>query len=122
MKVLILNPPSLFTKNVVRDLIYGSWCKGKRIGGANSPPTSLLSIASILKKQNHEITFLDALGEQKTIKDILPFSIKKDVVIISTSTMSFSEDVQILSEIKKPIPPLSPLFSGPTRHLCRKIP
>ena len=34
MKILVLNPSSSATKNVIRDVLYGCWCKGKRIGGA----------------------------------------------------------------------------------------
>ena len=111
-RVLILNPPSIYTKNVVRDLIYGCWCKGKRIGGANSPPINLLYVASVLKQEGHNVTFLDALGEQKTIDEICTVSTKNDVIIISTSTMSFAEDTHILSEIKKVNPSVITIIFG----------
>jgi len=112
MRVLILNPPSIFTKNVVRDLIYGCWCKGKRIGGANSPPINLLYIASVLKNGGHNVAFLDALAEHKTIDLICNISTKNDVIIISTSTMSFVEDIEILSEIKKVNPSIITIIFG----------
>lgn len=101
MKVLVLNPGSRFTKNVVRDLIYGCWCKGKRIGGAQAPPLSLLYIATILKNEGHDIIFLDALAEQKPINDVKKIAKDCDAVVISTSTMSFNEDCGILAELKK---------------------
>src|SRR3989338_6630377 len=101
MKVLVLNPGSRFTKNVVRDLIYGCWCKGKRIGGAQAPPLSLLYIATILKNEGHDVIFLDALAEQKPISDVKKIAKDCDAVVISTSTMSFNEDCGILAELKK---------------------
>src|SRR3989338_6817004 len=66
MKVLVLSPPTSATQNVVRDLIYGCWCKGKRIAGAKSPPTNLLYVATMLKQQGHDVRLLDATAEYKT--------------------------------------------------------
>jgi len=101
LKVLVLNPCSRFSKNVVRDVLYGCWCKGKRIGGGSVPPFALIQIATILKDAGHEVIFLDAQAEQKKLKDILPVVKKTDVIIISTSTMSFREDVLLLEEFKR---------------------
>ena len=101
LKILVLNPPSKFSKNVVRDLIYGCWCKGKRIGGAKIPPINLLYIATILKNEGHDVKFIDALAEQKPLNEMSHTMTKYDMVIFSTSTMSFSEDVSILAEFKE---------------------
>lgn len=101
VKVLVLNPPSKYAKNVVRDLIYGCWCKGKRIGGAKIPPINLLSIASVLIKEGHDVKLIDALAEQKPLTEISQCIDKYDVIIISTSTMSFSEDIGVLAEFKR---------------------
>lgn len=103
MKILILNPPSKYAKNVVRDLFYGCWCKGKRIASTEFPPTTLLSVYSVLKSPDYEITLLDTEAEKleltKTLEKIKKMS--PDIVILPTSTMSFNEDVFILQEIKK---------------------
>jgi hypothetical protein len=63
-QILVLNPSSKITKNVIRDVLYGCWCKGKRIGGASIPPYALLSVASILHEANLNVKFLDAQAEK----------------------------------------------------------
>ncbi len=112
MKVLVLNPSSSVTKNVVRDLIYGCWCKGKRIGGTQAPPLNLLYVATVLKKQGHHVRFFDALGERKGMADIKRAAQGMDVVVISTSTMSFKEDISILKELKRSNPCLKTIIFG----------
>lgn len=112
MRVLVLSPPTESTANVVRDLIYGCWCKGKRIAGAKSPPTNLLYIATILKQQGHEVRLLDATAEFKTaayVKDIVR---NYDIVIISTSSMTFREDADFLAELKAISPELKTIMFG----------
>lgn len=101
MRILVLNPCSKFTKNVVRDVLYGCWCKGKRIGGGTVPPFALLQIATILKKDGNDVTFLDLQAEQKMIGSLSDLVKNIDIVIISTSTMSFKEDIGLLGELKK---------------------
>jgi anaerobic magnesium-protoporphyrin IX monomethyl ester cyclase len=112
MKVLVLNPPSTVTKNYIRDLIYGCWCKGKRIGGATSPPLNLLYIATILKNDGHKVKFVDALAEEKSIDDIKKIIKQTDVVIESTSQMSFTDDVHVLTQFKKANPKLVTILFG----------
>jgi anaerobic magnesium-protoporphyrin IX monomethyl ester cyclase len=110
--VLIINPPSVFSKNVVRDLIYGCCCKGKRIGGTQSPPLNLLHIASVLKQENHRVTFLDALAEQRTIEETGDPARKNNVIIFSTTSMTFMEDIRFLCEIKKINPSIISIIFG----------
>jgi len=52
MNALVLNPPSKVVKNVVRDLLYACWCKGKRIGGIRFPKTSVSDPAKIYNSSN----------------------------------------------------------------------
>jgi anaerobic magnesium-protoporphyrin IX monomethyl ester cyclase len=99
MRVLVLNPSSKKTKNILRDLVYGCWCKGKRIGGAKSHPLILLYVATTVKKEGHKVKFLDALAEQKPFDYIKKMIPDYDVVIISTSTMSFTEDASLLNKL-----------------------
>lgn len=112
MKVLVLNPSSKFIKNVCRDLIYGCWCKGNRIGGATFPPTSLLYIATVLKKEGHDVNLFDAIVEKNSQEYIEKYIKNCDIVIISTSTMSFNEDVDILYDLKKINESLTTLVFG----------
>lgn len=101
MKVIVLNPQSKFAKNVVRDVIYGCWCKGKRIGGGTVPPLGLLMVASILKKKGHSVRFLDASAEGKNIEQIGKIINDYQAVIILTSTMTINEDAEVLSRLKE---------------------
>jgi radical SAM superfamily enzyme YgiQ (UPF0313 family) len=111
-KVLVLTPPSMYTSNVVRDLIYGCWCKGKRIGGAQAPPLNLLYIATVLKDQGHDVIFIDALAEKKDLAYVKTKAKDRDVVVISTSSMSYNEDASFLSKIKKINPNIKSIVFG----------
>lgn len=101
MKILVLNPSSKIARNVVRDVLYGCWCKGRRIGGGTVPPFSLLMVATVLKQDGNDVVFIDAQAEQKSVSDIKDCIKGSDIVIISTSTMSFNEDAEMLDEFKK---------------------
>ncbi len=101
MKILVLSPFSKSTKNVVRDLIYGCWCTGERIGGTKFPPLNLLYIATVLKEDGHRVELLDAGNDRKAFDDLKMLINEYKVVIISTSSMTFNEDAAILSDLKK---------------------
>ncbi len=128
MKVLVLNPMTSVTKNVVRDVLYGCWCKGKRIGGATVPPFTLVILTTILRQDGHDADFLDAQAEQIP-PDQMKEKIKNyNMVVISTSTMSFVEDANYLLELKKSNPNLMTVIFGshptfmPTYCLAHKGP
>lgn len=114
MRVLILNPPSKYAKNVVRDLFYGCWCKGKRIAAAEFPPTTLLSVYTIIKEEGHETHLFDSQAEKKGFKETKEEikKIKPEVIIIPTSTMSFVEDCKNLNNIKKNNPCITMAFGS----------
>lgn len=112
MNVLILSPGHKKNKNVVRDLMYGCWCSGRRIGGTQMPPLNLLYVATVLKECNHNVKFIDAGLDyaaynefKKQIKDF-------GVVIILSSTNSFKADVEFLNEIKRLNPDIKTLLFG----------
>ncbi|UCD57652.1 MAG: cobalamin-dependent protein, partial [Candidatus Hydrogenedentota bacterium] len=111
MRILVLNPSSKVTKNVVRDVLYGCWCKGKRIGGGTVPPFALLQVATILFR-NHEGAFLDAQAEQLDCEAVKKDIFDYDVVVISTSTMSFREDAEYLLDLKRVHPRLCTVVFG----------
>lgn len=112
MKVLILNPQSKFAKNVVRDVIYGCWCKGKRIGGGTVPPLGLLMVATVLKARGNSVRFLDAPAEAKNIDQIAEIINDYQAVIILTSTMTVNEDAGVLSRLKETRPSLITIVFG----------
>ncbi len=100
MNVLVLNPPSQKIKNIVRDLIYGCWCGGKRIGGMQMPPLNLLYAATVLKQDGHHVTFLDGSVDEEQYKRVKQRFKDFKVVAILSSTNSFQADVNFLKEIK----------------------
>jgi len=114
MKVVVLNPPSRYAKNVVRDVLYGCWCKGRRIASARYPPLSLLYIATVLKEEGHKVEFLDSQIGDKKLDDIKEKIKKKkpEVIVVSTSTMTYNEDAETLKEIKEEIDVITMAFGS----------
>ncbi len=111
-KILVVNPLTLRTKNVIRDVVYGCWCKGKRIGGASVPPFALLQVASSLKASGFDVVFLDAQAEQLTVDDYADKLKGVRLMILSTSTMSFTDDVEYIYQIKSHVPDLRTAVFG----------
>jgi len=112
MRILILNPMTTATKNVVRDVVYGCWCNGKRIGGATVPPFTLIVLATILRQNGFEADFLDAQAEQIPVPEMTVRIGQYDIVVMSTSTMSFKEDADYLLNLKKANPKLVTVIFG----------
>lgn len=112
MNILVLIPPSKFSKNVARDLVYGCWCKGKRIAGIKFPPISQLLIATILRDAGHRVVLSDALAEQKTVSDVIDIIGDFDIVIVLTSTMTINEDSEFLNQLKMANPGLKTIVFG----------
>lgn len=112
MKVLVLNPPTRQTGNVIRDVLYGCWCNGKRIGGGTVPPFGLLSLATTLKEGGFEVTFLDAQGMRMPLSKVIDMAPEYDAVVCSTSTMTVNEDSLTLQELKQSNPRLKTVIFG----------
>lgn len=128
MKTLTLIPPSKHSKNVARDLVYGCWCKGKRIAGIQFPPVSQLLVTTVLKEAGHDARILDAAALQMSMDDIKETirQEKYDVIQMLTSTMTVVEDAEILDELKQVRPELKTMVTGsqptfmPQATLARK--
>jgi anaerobic magnesium-protoporphyrin IX monomethyl ester cyclase len=112
VKVLVLNPSSRVTRNVVRDVLYGCWCKGKRIGGGTVPPFALLSVATVLKQAGNIVDFVDAAAEQRTFEEVQSTVDRYQIVVITTSSMSFVEDASFLAGLKAANPALTTIVFG----------
>ena len=75
MKTITLIPPSKHSKNVARDLVYGCWCKGKRIAGIVSPVSRAL-VTTVVRDAGHDARLLDAaalmlsMDEMKDSSDV----------------------------------------------------
>jgi len=112
--ILVLLPgDNINKKNSVRDLIYGCWCNGRRIGGMQMPPLNHLYVATALKDDGHDIIFLDAQIEysryEKLVKD--NFS-GIDFLLMVSSSNSFKEDLRTAQQIKHKNPKIKVLFFG----------
>ncbi len=112
MRLLGLNPPSRYSKNVARDLLWGCWCKGKRIAGVQFPPLPLLYVATVLRDDGHDVDVLDAPGEGLSFDEVLRRIPGYDAVFLISATMSFNEDAALLLELKQANPRLRTIDFG----------
>jgi anaerobic magnesium-protoporphyrin IX monomethyl ester cyclase len=112
MKIALVEPCLESKKNVIRDVIYGCWCGGKRIGGATVPPFELLTLATILKQDGHEIVFVDAQAEQLEPDEVSRRITGSKLVICSTSVMTVNSDASYLRDLKAQHPGLMSAVYG----------
>jgi len=112
MKAVLIIPPSKFTSNVARDLIYGCWCKGKRIAGIEFPPISQLQVVTALRNAGIDAALYDAAAMRKTLADMKKELHGYDMAIMLTSTMTVNEDAATLAELKKVNPRLLTVVYG----------
>lgn len=106
MKIAVIEPCLENKKNVIRDVIYGCWCGGKRIGGATVPPFELLTVATILQGEGHEVVFVDAQAEQLEIGEVISRIQGVQLAVMSTSVMTANSDTAYLRRLKQAIPGL----------------
>ncbi|MDH5509473.1 MAG: B12-binding domain-containing radical SAM protein [Nitrospinota bacterium] len=104
MKIAVLEPCLSKKKNIVRDVVYGCWCGGKRIGGATVPPYEQLRIATILKADGHDVVFVDAQAEGLSSEEALSRIMGARLVISSSSVMTINQDATFLMAIKQKMP------------------
>jgi len=112
MRVLGLNPSSKFSKNVARDLLWGCWCKGKRIAGVQFPPLPLIYVASVLKDAGHSVDVLDMQAQHTSHESLEKTITSYDVVFLISATMSYNEDAEILARLKQAKPGLFTIIFG----------
>ena len=112
MKIVVLNPPTKYTSNVVRDLVYGCWCKGKRVGKMEMPPTNLLSVGTVLKQNRFDIDLVEATINPESYKILLSEIDDYSVVIVLTSTTTLREDAGLLEELKGYNPQIKTIVFG----------
>jgi len=98
MNILLINPPRNDGIPVIRE----DRCE---ITDRTSviPPYSLMQLASILKKNRHEVTLIDANGENLTyprIKEHLARCAPYDIVVFRFTPTTFDNDMRIASLAK----------------------
>ena len=99
MKVLLLNPPG---KNLyLRDYYCSKISKANYI----NQPTDLLILSGIIN-QAHHVAVLDAVIENLDDRQTLSLikALSPDIIVFLTGSVSFSEDILFLEQVKKMIP------------------
>ena len=112
MKIAVVEPCLDFKSNIVRDVIYGCWCGGKRIGGGTVPPFELLTIATILKNEGHDVVFIDAQAEQLDVNEVSARMKGSKLLIVSTSVMTVNSDAAYTNALKENSPDLLTAMYG----------
>jgi len=112
MKTICLIPSASRTRLMHRDVLYGCWCSGNRVGGGILPPLTLLTIATVLNEDGSDVTLIDMVAQEMSIEDIEGLATSFDVVVVLTSTMSFLEDLSVIGAIRGKNPELKTIFFG----------
>ncbi|MDQ7778850.1 MAG: radical SAM protein [Planctomycetota bacterium] len=120
MKVALVNPSTTATRNVVRDILSGCWCKGRRIGGASVPPYMLLSIGAVLRQAGFEVALLDAQAESLSAQEAAGRLRDAGALVMSSSSMTFREDLAFLAQVRAANPRVTViLFGAHPTHMPR---
>ena len=111
-KVLVLVPNSTQAANVPRDLVYGCWCAGKRIGGIKFPPLTSVLIATILRNNGVDVDFRDLAAEARPMSVLNNIIGDYSALVMLTATMTIDEDSDVLNVLKKINPDLLTILWG----------
>jgi len=100
-------------KNAIRDLIYGSCCNGRRVGGTQMPPINHLYVATTLKEDGHKVDFIDGQVDfprfQKLDRDNFAGI---DFLLMLSSTASYKDDLRTARQVKSKNRKVKVLFFG----------
>jgi len=111
--VILMPGDGINKKNVIRDLIYGCWCNGRRIGGMQMPPINHLFVATALKEAGHDVQFIDAQVDYPAYRKLESENfLGLDFLLILSSSNSYKEDLKSAQQIKKKNPKIKTLFFG----------
>jgi radical SAM superfamily enzyme YgiQ (UPF0313 family) len=112
MKILLLNPSSKYGVAVVRDTLYGCWCKGR--ASYMWPPLGLAYIGANLEQIGLKPELFDALALGVKYNEMKSEIEKKkpDIVIMNTATITFSEDLGVVKSIKESFPDTKIILVG----------
>jgi anaerobic magnesium-protoporphyrin IX monomethyl ester cyclase len=112
--ILVLMPgEGVNRKNVIRDLVYGSWCNGRRIGGTQMPPVNHLYVATILKEDGHKVQFIDAQIDYASYQRLKSKRFSGlNFLIMMSSTNSYRDDLKTAGQVKKLNPQIKVILFG----------
>ena len=110
--VLVLIPPPLKRTNIIRDVLYGSWCGGKLVGGGKVPPLSSLYVATVLQADRVAATLIDCSANGWSPDDLYRVAGDFHILVLQTSSITIEEDAAIAFELKSRNPRLVTIFYG----------
>jgi len=112
-RVAFVIPPARKGPALVRDLLHGCWCSGKRVGGVRFPPVSLAGLASAVAREGFPPVLLDCpaegisiAGARKRLQDVF-------AVVVLSSFFSAREDLSFLEEVKRGAGEIRGILVGP---------
>lgn len=100
MRAFFVDPPGP-GGGLIRDLVYGCWCGGKRVGGASFPPVPLAQIATLLKCRGIPAFVIDASAEKLRTEEIAARVLPGDLLFLMSSPLSSASDLRFLSDLRK---------------------
>jgi radical SAM superfamily enzyme YgiQ (UPF0313 family) len=103
MRVLIVNPPAFNKKDFIRE---GRCMQTKSSWAALWMPLSLCYIASVLRKEGHEIRLIDCIAEKMSEGRFLDLLRKfmPELVVLNTAIPSIPGDMKTAAAIKAVLP------------------
>lgn len=112
LAVLVLIPPCPQNTNVIRDVLYGSWCGGKLVGGGMIPPLSSLYVATVLAADQNSTTLIDCGADQRDLKSLLELASQFKILVLQTSSITIDDDAETARELRSRNPGLVTIFYG----------
>ncbi len=100
MRAFFVNPPSP-RGGVVRDLLHGCWCGGKRVGGTSFPPVHLAQLATLLNRRGIPAFVLDAPAEGLRIPGMAGRIRPDDLIYLGSSPLTAEADLVFLQSIRE---------------------
>ena len=100
MRAVFVNPPLPGLEGLVRDLIYGCWCGGRRVGGIEFPPVPLALMATLLRREGIPAAIVDAPAEGLSESDVAARLSPGDLLFCVSSPLSAEIDVPFLERMR----------------------
>jgi radical SAM superfamily enzyme YgiQ (UPF0313 family) len=106
MKTVFLQPPDPPEGKVVRDMAGRFGIRVEANTGAVLPPLDFAYAASILEKNGFTSQIIDAPALHLDVQEVLEELLKEkaDMIVISTTPVSFKNDLEISDSIKEKLP------------------
>lgn len=101
MKAFFVNPPLPGRGSLVRDLLYGCWCGGRRVANVSFPPVPLALMAAVLGRDGIPAAVLDAPASRLTEEDVAARLAPGDLLFCVSSPLSAALDVPFLGRMKE---------------------